>query len=121
MRQQFQKKGDSYDRPLGGLQMSRSNNYRICERCTADQACWLHERGGFNYQHKPEREILARRTWKRKGLYRLGPKRYHNGPPRWWWQEKHAKARAIYRQIMHREEDPVLPRERDLIDLWDWY
>jgi hypothetical protein len=104
--------------------MSRSNHYRICEECTQDETCWRHTSTvywGRSYIHKPIREIAARRTWKRKQRYpKYSVKSFRSAPPRWWWQEQHSRARAVYRQIL-RDEDPVLPPEKKLIDLWDWY
>jgi len=67
--------------------------------------------------------ILGRRSYKRKSNrypdYSINS--WHSSPPRWWWQEQHARARRIYTQILRREEDPILPREKDLINLWNWY
>lgn len=110
--------------------MSRTNHYRLCGcASTAEPSCWYHLKYGFeddgwmSYRtFKPTREIAGRRTWIREMRYpKHSPKQWHSGPPRWWWQEQHAKARATYRQMMLRSDDPALPRERDLIDLWGWY
>lgn len=102
--------------------MSRSNHYRICESCTLGEPCWFHSRGSFAYSHKPIRFIEGRRNWERKQRYpKFSIKAWHNGPPRWWWQEKHAKVRQILRQMMLHEEDPALPSEKVLTNLWDWY
>jgi hypothetical protein len=87
--------------------MSRSNHYR--------ESFW-------NPGEKPFREIAGRRNWTRKQRwpkYSLGS--FHSRPSRWWWQEQHARARAIYRQLILHSDDPVLPREQDLIDLYGWY
>jgi len=103
--------------------MSRSNHYRLCEDCTVDELCERHSSwSGYRYyNHKPVRLIAARRPWTRKSRYPIGSiKRFMGGPPRWWWQEQHSRARAIYRRMM-RDEDPALPREQELIDLWGWY
>lgn len=100
--------------------MSRSNHYRLCDKCGAE-LCERHRSPWSRYVHKPIRTVIGRRTWERKSRYPdHSVKAWHSGPPRWWWQEKHSTARAIYRALM-REEDPALPREKDLIDLWSWY
>lgn len=102
--------------------MSRTNHYRICNECTTLELCEFHRICYYDYAHKPAREVLGRRNWTRKTRYPdFGYKRYHNPPPRWWWHEQHARVRQIHRQIMLREEDPVLPDEKDLINLWSWY
>ena len=102
--------------------MSRTNHYRLCDECTAEQFCWLHERPYSSYEHKPQREILGRRNWTRHSRWPdFSPGVHHNPPPRWWWHEQHARARSIYRQMLRREEDPALPPEKYLIDLWGWY
>lgn len=101
--------------------MSRTNHYRLCDECTVERLCWCHERWS-NYVYKPIREIIGRRNWKRKDRWPyFSPKHAHGAPPRWWWQEQHSRARAMYRQMMHRDEDPSLPAEKRLIDMWDWY
>ena len=106
--------------------MSRSNHYRICEGHSHNRVfqgeCPYHN--GWFYapvRYGEAREILGRRTWRRKTRYPYGIKRNMDGPPSWWWRAEHKHARAVYRQMMFRSEDPALPRERDLIDLWGWY
>lgn len=98
------------------LVMSQTNHYWICNRTTPEGFCWCSGRN-----HKPTREILGRRNWKRKTRWEYGLKRNMTGPPRWWWKAEHARARRIYKELMFGSDDPVLPRERDLIDLWGWY
>jgi hypothetical protein len=108
--------------PLCHKYMSRTNHYRLCNKCTVEPECWLCQSPWRATGFKPRRAIDGRRPWKRDGRFPAHSfKSHHNGPPRWWWQEKHAIARAKYRQMMLRDEDPALPRERDLIDLWSWY
>src|ERR1700722_9262883 len=98
--------------------MSRTNHYRICDRCALDTPCWLHGKS----HHMTEREITGRRNWVRKSRWpQWSAKSHLNGPPRWWWQEQHAKVRQIHRQLTMKSDDPVLPDEKDLIDLWGWY
>lgn len=103
--------------------MSRSNHYRICEDCSVARICERHQSWSRRayYKHKPERFIAGRRPWVRRSRFRFSPKSHHDGPSRWWWQEQHAKARQFYRREMQRSDDPVMPREQDLIDLWGWY
>jgi hypothetical protein len=102
--------------------MSRTNHYRICDKCTTEEPCERHNIRRYYYNHKPIREILGRRTWRRKQRYpEFSIKGFMNGPPRWWWQDEHSKARALYRRLMHRDDDPVLPPENKIIDLWGWY
>ena len=98
--------------------MSRSNHYRLCHDCTAETRCKYPD---WHPAFLPK-EMAGRRPWKRKARFPkfAGNKRWHNPPPRW-WQEQHAQARAKFRQMMQRSEDPALPRERDLINLWAWY
>lgn len=117
------------------LVMSRSLHYRFCEKCRREQVCprheWRHEELGDKYSwyvpknETPQgeaKEILGRRNWKRKPRWPwFSIKSFISPPPRWWWHEAHAKARQKYKQMMLRSEDPALPRERDLIDLWGWY
>jgi hypothetical protein len=103
--------------------MSRSNNARFRE----DDLSYTSSYTGEVVIVSPKSDrrvglIDGRRPWVRKPRYpNYGYKRFHNAPPRWWWQEQHARVRQIHRQIMMREEDPVLPDEKDLINLWDWY
>lgn len=86
--------------------MSRTNHYRL----------WSPD------LDKPIREILGRRNWKRKDRFtQYSAKQYHNPPPRWWWAEQHAKVRQIHRQLMQRSDDPVLPSDRKIINIWSWY
>ena len=88
--------------------MSRTNHYRIWSK--------------YDHNYIPEREVLGRRNWfRRAGYSKYGPKSYHNPPPRWWWQEQHARVRQIYKQMMIREEDPALPSDKKIINLWGWY
>lgn len=102
--------------------MSRTNHYRLCGCREGEPICYIHNVYGFDPGYKPVREILGRRNWRRKTRFpKYSVKSFHEGPPRWWWQEKHSTARAIYRTLMRGAEDPVLPREQDLIDLWGWY
>lgn len=87
--------------------MSRSNHYRTTR---------------WEPEAKPFRKIVGRRNWERKPRwpkYALGSAM--NPPPRWWWRAEHSKARATYRQMMLRSDDPALPTEKELIDLWGWY
>lgn len=86
--------------------MSRTNHYRLWSA----------------YESKPEREILGRRNWNRESRWpKFSMGSYHRPPPRWWWQEQHSHARAVYRQMIHHDEDPALPPEKYLIDLSGWY
>lgn len=34
---------------------------------------------------------------------------------------EHKYARSVYRQLMQRSEDPILPDDKKLINLWGWY
>src|SRR5580704_1909887 len=103
--------------------MSRSNNARL----RAEDLSYISSYTGELVIAWPKSDrrigiIDGRRPWVRRTRYpKYCPKSYMNGPPRWWWQEQHAKVRQIHRQIMLHEEDPVLPDEKDLIDLWHWY
>lgn len=114
--------------------MSRSQHYRICEKCTPDAPCefhsphyWSYILGRYidshsSYLHKPIREIHGRRSWKRQPRYPgYSIKQWHSSPPRWWWQEQHAKVRQIHRQMIIHQEDPALPSEKELINLYGWY
>jgi hypothetical protein len=113
--------------------MSRSNHYIICEECTVDVPCGRHKPWSYTawnkqtvyvtyLKHKPARVIAARRTWERKGRWpQWSPGIHHSRPPRWWWQNQHAKARRIFSQMMRRSDDPALPAEKELIDLYGWY
>lgn len=102
--------------------MSRTNHYSLCEECNAERYCSRHERPWSTYTHKPEREIISRRIWKRKNRWpRFSIRYHHHGPSRSWRQEEHGHARAVYRQMIHRDEDPALPPEKYLIDLRGWY
>src|SRR5665213_3259425 len=108
--------------------MSRTNHYRLCRECTEEIPCELHvglkeillERHilvEFNLgavgHHGLEsfflpREMPGRRPWKRRARYpRHSVKEYSSAPSRWWWQNQHSKARAIYRQMMQRSDDPA--------------
>ena len=69
----------------------------------------------------PFRSIDGRRPWKRKSRYPSWMRGQLGRPSRWWWKNQHSRARAVYRQMMFRSNDPVLPREQDLIDLYSWY
>lgn len=101
--------------------MSRTNHYRICKECTVEAKCWLHET--FSRQsHKPARPIEGRRAWKRRDRWPdYSINAWHSAPPRWWWQDRHARARRVLDQMMRRSDDPALPTEKQLIDLWTWY
>lgn len=104
--------------------MSRSNHYRLCYKCTEETRCYFHEEPRIWGKRSffLAKKILGRRPWHRKARYpRHSIKEFHSPPPRWWWQEQHSRARATYRRLMQRSEDPALPRERDLINLWMWY
>ncbi len=110
--------------------MSRSNHYRLCGcKSKENPTCWYHVKYGWEHgfihsydSFKPTRKIEGRRFWERKQRYpKDSPKIWHNPPPKWWWQEQHAKYRRICSQLILKSEDPVLPREQDIIDLWGWY
>ncbi len=102
--------------------MSRTNHYRICKKCTPEEFCYIHERPWSTYSHKPIRLIEGRRTWKRRERWPdFCVKTHHHGPPRWWWQDRHARARRKLDAMMRREENPALPSEKQMIDLWAWY
>lgn len=102
--------------------MSRSIHYRICSTCTLFQACDLHQSPYYTYTHKPERLIVGRRNWTRRTRYpKYSVKQHHGTPPRWWWQDQHARARRIFSAIMRRDPNPSLPTEKQLISLWSWY
>lgn len=103
--------------------MSRSNNQRFN---TEEKSYWSQVTGELTvYVEKSDRRIGlidGRRPWIRKTRYpKHSSKSYMSGPPRWWWKEQHAKVRQIHRQMMIHEEDPALPDEKDLINLWEWY
>jgi len=99
--------------------MSRTNHYRICGKCTEEQLCWIHD---GEMPHKPERLIEGRRPWRRKSRFpSYSIKSFIEPPGRWWWQEAHAKARRKLDELLRKDPEGSFPRERDLINLWDWY
>ncbi len=118
--------------------MSRTNHYWLCPDCRSDdERCGRHpkyqlrhgafrlEEGWVTYSYDwtdepihPARHIDGRRPWRRKSRWpKHSWRSVHSGPPRWWWQEKHARVRRIQDREVRRDPDGGVSPWKKLIDL----